>query len=52
MLLLLETTGERAHAATLETGRKQEIGALLSQCLTLFGYIAAEENIQFQAKVS
>lgn len=40
-----------AHAAALESPRKQEIGALLSQCLTLFGDIAAEENIQFRGKV-
>lgn len=30
-----------AHAAALETVRKEEIGALLSQYLILFGYIAA-----------
>lgn len=40
------------QAATLETIREQEIGALFSQRLTLFGCIAAEENILFQAKVS
>lgn len=41
-----------AHAAALESPRKQEIGALLSQCLTLFGDIAAEQNTQFRGKVS